>query len=137
MAEAQRDMVRIGMDPAAMATGKPEEWADGAPLGTFPVTDFAGLAEDLRDNPAAERVILDVRRPAEFDAGHIAGAVNVPVHAVLAHLESIPHQKLWVHCAGGYRASVVASVLAARGHDVVAIDDSYDESAGKAGLTLV
>ena len=137
VAEAQRDMVRIGMDPAAMATGKPEEWADGAPLGSFPVTDFAGLAEDLRDNPAAERVILDVRRPAEFDAGHIAGAVNVPVHAVLAHLESIPHQKLWVHCAGGYRASVVASVLAARGHDVVAIDDSYDESAGKAGLTLV
>ena len=137
VAEAQLEMVRIGMDPAAMATGKPEEWAGGAPLGTFPVSDFAGLAEEIRENPAAERVVLDVRRPAEYDAGHIAGAVNVPVHAVLAHLESIPQQQLWIHCAGGYRASVVASILAARGHDVVAIDDSYDESAGAAGLTLV
>ena len=137
VAEAQREMVRIGMDPAAMATGKPEEWADGAPLSSFPVTDFAGLAAEVRENPTAERVVLDVRRPAEFDASHIAGAVNVPVHAVLAHLESIPRQKLWIHCAGGYRASVVASVLAARGHDVVAIDDSYDESAGQAGLELV
>ncbi|HEX4977668.1 MAG TPA: MBL fold metallo-hydrolase [Nocardioides sp.] len=137
VAEAQRDMVRIGMDPAAMATGKPEDWAAGAELGHCPVTDFAGLAEELRTRPDADRVILDVRRAGEFDAGHIDGAVNVPIHAVLAHLESIPHKQLWVHCAGGYRASVVASILAARGHDVVAVDDSFDENAAKAGLTLV
>jgi len=137
VAEAQRDMVRIGMDPAAVATGKPEDWADGADLGSFPVTDFAGLADELRTRPDDDRVILDVRRAAEFDASHVDGAVNVPVHAVLAHLESIPHKQLWIHCAGGYRASVVASILAARGHDVVAVDDSFDENAAKAGLTLV
>ena len=138
VAEAQRDMVRIGMDPAAMATGKPEEWADGAPLKSFPIVDFAGLAAELRDNPdAGDRVVLDVRRGSEYDAGHIDGAVNVPIHAVLSHLESIPHKKLWVHCAGGYRASVVASILAARGHDVVAVDDSFDENAAKAGLSVV
>ena len=138
VAEAQREMVRIGMDPAAMATGKPEEWADGAPLRSFPVADFDALAAELRQNPdAADRVVLDVRRGSEYDAGHIAGAVNVPIHTVLAHLESIPHKKLWVHCAGGYRASVVASILAARGHDVVAVDDSFDENAAKAGLPIV
>ena len=137
VAEAQREMVRIGMGPAAMATGKPEEWSDGAPLGSFPITDFAGLADELQANPNADRVILDVRRAAEYDAGHIEGAVNVPIHAVLAHLESIPHKKLWVHCAGGYRASVVASILASRGHDVVAVDDSFDENAAKAGLPVV
>ena len=138
VAEAQREMVRIGMDPAAMATGKPEEWADGAPLKSYPVADFAALAAELRERPdAADRVVLDVRRGSEYDAGHIAGAVNVPIHTVLAHLESIPHKKLWVHCAGGYRASVVASILAARGHDVVAVDDSFDENAAKAGLRIV
>jgi glyoxylase-like metal-dependent hydrolase (beta-lactamase superfamily II)/rhodanese-related sulfurtransferase len=138
VAEAQRDMVRIGMDPAAMATGKPDEWADGATLGSYPVTDFAGLAAELREHPGADdRVVLDVRRGAEYDESHIEGAVNVPIHTVLAHLESIPHKRLWVHCAGGYRASVVASILAARGHDVVAVDDSFDENAAKAGLTLV
>lgn len=137
VAEAQRDMVRIGMDPVAMATGKPEDWTAGAELASFPVTDFAGLAEELRTRPDADRVILDVRRPAEFEAGHVDGAVNVPIHTVLAHLDSIPRTTLWVHCAGGYRASVVASILAARGHDVVAVDDSFEENAAKAGLTLV
>ncbi len=138
VAEAQRDMVRIGMDPAAAATGKPEDWAAGAPLGSYPVSDFAGLAEELRENPRSEdRVVLDVRRGSEYDERHIEGAVNVPIHAVLAHLESIPHKRLWIHCAGGYRASVVASILASRGHDVVAVDDSFDENAAKAGLTLV
>ncbi len=137
VAEAQREMVRIGMDPVAMATGKPEDWAAGAPLGSYPVTDFAGLAAELRESPGSEdRVLLDVRRGSEYDESHIEGAVNVPIHTVLSHLESIPH-KLWVHCAGGYRASVVASILAARGHDVVAIDDSFDENAAQAGLTLV
>ncbi len=137
VAEAQREMVRIGMDPAAMATGKPEDWAAGTDLGSFPTTDFAGLAEELRNAPDADHVVLDVRRASEYDGSHIDGAVNVPIHTVLSHLESIPHKKLWVHCAGGYRASVVASILAARGHDVVAVDDSYDESAAEAGLTLV
>ena len=138
VAEAQREMVRIGMDPAAMASGKPEEWADGAALGSFPVGDFNSLAAELRQHPdATDRVLLDVRRGSEFDAGHIDGAVNVPIHTVLSHLESIPHKKLWVHCAAGYRASVVASILAARGHDVVAVDDSFDENAAKAGLPVV
>ncbi len=138
VAEAQREMVRIGMDPAAMATGKPEDWAAGAPLGSYPVTDFAGLAAELRENPRSDdRVLLDVRRGSEYDESHIEGAVNVPIHTVLSHLESIPHKALWVHCAGGYRASVVASILASRGHEVVAIDDSFDENAAKAGLTLV
>ena len=138
VAEAQRDMVRIGMDPAAMATGRPEEWAAGATLGSFPRADFHALAAELEDNPSTDdRVLLDVRRGSEFDAGHIDGAVNVPIHTVLSHLESMPHKRLWVHCGAGYRASVVASILAARGHDVVAIDDSFDENAAKAGLPVV
>jgi rhodanese-related sulfurtransferase len=41
-----------------------------------------------------------------------------------------------VHCAGGYRASVAASFLAAAGHQLVAIDDSFD-NAKDAGLPIV
>ena len=40
-----------------------------------------------------------------------------------------------MHCAGGYRAGVVAALLDAHGVDVVAIDDSFD-NAGTAGLPL-
>ncbi|MDP3968381.1 MAG: MBL fold metallo-hydrolase [Nocardioides sp.] len=134
VAEAQREMVRIGRDPAAHATGKPEEWTEGGPVGSFPVSDFAGLAAAVA--AGEDLVVLDVRRPAEHDEAHVEGSVNVPIHAVLAHLDSLPHRRMWVHCAGGYRASVVASFLAARGHDVVAVDDSFDQAA-PAGLPVV
>jgi glyoxylase-like metal-dependent hydrolase (beta-lactamase superfamily II)/rhodanese-related sulfurtransferase len=140
VAQAQRELVRVGWSkPAAMATGKPEDWAGDDALASFPVTDFAGLAEELQARPdgsAAGRVVLDVRRASEYDSGHIDGAVNVPIHTVLAHLDSIPRQQLWIHCGGGYRASVVAGLLDARGFDVVAIDDGFD-NAGPAGLPIV
>ena len=41
-----------------------------------------------------------------------------------------------MHCAGGYRASIAASILAAHGSQVVAVDDSYGEHAASAGLPL-
>ncbi len=139
VAEAQRDMARIGLaKPAAMATGKPDEWAGGEMLGSFSVAKFQDLKEAL-DN-AADRedfVVLDVRRAQEYDEKHIDGAVNVPIHNVLAHIDDVPRKKLWIHCAGGYRASVVASILDARGYDVVAVDDSFDENAAQSGLPIV
>ncbi len=134
VAEAQREMVRIGIDrPAAAATGKPEEWAGGDPVESFPRATFADLRAAMEAGD--ELAVVDVRRPAEHDASHVEGSVNVPIHLVLAHLDDVPRTRLWVHCAGGYRASVVASVLAAHGHDVVAVDESYD-AAGPAGLPL-
>ena len=136
VAEAQRDMARIGLEkPAAMATGKPEQWAGDEELRTFPLATFDNLKTALDEGE--DMVILDVRRAAEFDEKHVEGAVNVPIHAVLAHLDSIPRKKLWIHCAGGYRAGVVASILDARGFDVVSVDDSFDESAAQAGLPIV
>jgi glyoxylase-like metal-dependent hydrolase (beta-lactamase superfamily II)/rhodanese-related sulfurtransferase len=141
VAEAHREMVRIGLEkPAAMATGKPDEWAGGEELGSFPVARFTDLKTALDEAAAGgseDLVVLDVRRGQEFAESHIKGAVNVPIHAVLAHIDDIPRKKLWVHCAGGYRASVVASILDARGYDVVAVDDSFGESAGPAGLPIV
>jgi rhodanese-related sulfurtransferase len=140
VAEAQRDMARIGLGkPAAMATGKPDEWAGGDPLGSFPVATFKDLKaamDEAENNGDEDFVVLDVRRGSEFEESHIVGAVNVPIHAVLAHLDDIPRKKLWVHCAGGYRASVVASLLDSRGYDVVAVDDSFGENAAPAGLPL-
>ncbi|HKJ12412.1 MAG TPA: MBL fold metallo-hydrolase [Ornithinimicrobium sp.] len=137
VAQAQREMSRIGLDhPAAMATGGPRDWQSGpaSQLGSFPRADFADLQTAL--DRGENITVLDVRRAAEFDASHIEDAVNVPIHHVLAHLDDIPRGPLWVHCAGGYRASVVASILDAHGFDVVAVDESFDQ-AEPAGLPLV
>jgi rhodanese-related sulfurtransferase len=134
VAEAQREMTRIGIDhPAAAATGTPEDWTD-EPLARFERATFADLAQVRHHRPVQ---ILDVRRAQEHKESHIDGAVNVPIHEVLQRLDEVPAGEVWVHCAGGYRASVVASLLAANGHRVVAVDDSFSEHAATSGLPLV
>ena len=81
-------------------------------------------------------VILDVRREEEYAAARIAGAVNVPLHELPQRVDEVPDGEIWVHCAGGYRASVAASLLDANHRTPVAIDDSFDH-AEEVGLHLV
>ena len=132
VAEAQRELVRIGIDElAGAATGGPEDWTDEE-LGSFEVAKFGDLAQVRHHRPVQ---VLDVRRAQEHDAGHIEGAVNIPIHEILTRADDVPEGELWVHCAGGYRASVAASVLAAAGRQVVAVDDSFDNAAA-AGLPI-
>ncbi len=133
VAEAQRELVRIGIDrPEAHATGKPEDWTD-RDLGSFPTATFAELA-DVRHH--REVVVLDVRRDQEFRESRIEGAVNIPIHELPRRAAEVPDGEVWVHCAAGYRASVAASFLAAAGRRLVSIDDEFDNAA-TAGLVLV
>ncbi|MEO7269810.1 MAG: MBL fold metallo-hydrolase [Knoellia sp.] len=132
VAEAQRELARIGIDRlAGAATGTPEQWTD-APLDTFERATFADLAQVRHHRRVS---VLDVRRTSEFDAGHINDATHIPLHDLLARLTEVPASEVWVHCAGGYRASIAASVLAAHGVPVVAVDDSFD-NATSSGLPL-
>ncbi|GAA0968932.1 putative polyketide biosynthesis zinc-dependent hydrolase BaeB [Nocardioides aquaticus] len=133
VAEAQRELVRIGIDrPAAHATGSPADWTVGEPTG-FATATFADLAQVRHHRDV---VVLDVRRTEEHDAAAIQGALNVPLHELWARLDEVPTGEVWVHCAGGYRASIAASMLDARGRRPVAIDDSFAH-AEAVGLHLV
>jgi len=133
VAEAQRELVRIGIDrPAAAATGSPQEWTD-RPLESFERATFADLAQVRHHRPV---VVLDVRREGEWRESHIDGAVNIPIHELLSRVVEVPAGEVWVHCAAGYRASIAASILMARGTQVVAVDDSYAERAAASGLSL-
>ena len=63
-------------------------------------------------------VVLDVRRPAEFAEGHVKDAINIPLNemtdpANLSNLEE--EQNIYVHCAGGYRSVIAASLLKRQG----------------------
>jgi hydroxyacylglutathione hydrolase len=133
VAEAQRELVRIGIDrPAAQATGGPEQWADGE-LASFPTGTFADLEQVRRHRPV---VVLDVRRAEEYDAARIEGAVNIAIHDLPQRVDQVPEGEVWVHCASGYRASIAASVLDAAGRKLVAIDDSF-ANAEQVGLHVV
>ena len=133
VAEAQRELVRIGIDrPAAQSTGGPHDWTDRE-LASFPTGTFADLEEVRRHRPV---VVLDVRRTDEHEKARIQGAVNIPIHELPRRVDDVPDGELWVHCASGYRASVAASFLDAAGRRLVAIDDTF-ENAEKVGLHLV
>jgi glyoxylase-like metal-dependent hydrolase (beta-lactamase superfamily II)/rhodanese-related sulfurtransferase len=133
VADAQRELVRIGIDrPAAQATGGPKGWSD-RDLASFPTGTFADLEQVRRHRPVT---VLDVRRADEHDNARIHGAVNIPIHELPHRVDEVPEGELWVHCASGYRASIAASVLDAAGRKLVAIDDSF-ENAEKVGLHLV
>jgi hydroxyacylglutathione hydrolase len=63
-------------------------------------------------------VVLDVRRPAEFADGHVKDAVNIPLNEMtdvvnIANLEE--EQNIYVHCAGGYRSVIAASLIKRQG----------------------
>jgi len=134
VAEAQRELVRIGIDrPAAAATGSPHDWTD-RPLETLDRATFADLAQVRHHRPVT---ILDVRRVGEWDESHLAGAISIPLHELLGRVAEVPAGEVWVHCAAGYRASIATSILAARGLRAVAVDDSYAEQAASSGLVLV
>ncbi|WP_121257283.1 MBL fold metallo-hydrolase [Nocardioides ferulae] len=133
VAEAQRELVRIGIDrPAAHATGGPEDWSDQAPT-SFPTATFTELAQVRHHRPVT---VLDVRRAEEYDDTHIDDALHIALHELLDRLDEVPQGEVWVHCASGYRASIAASLLDAAGHRVVAIDDEF-EDAEKSGLDMV
>jgi hydroxyacylglutathione hydrolase len=134
VATAQRDLCRIGIDRIeGAASGPPARWADGSRLESFRTEPFATLAE-LADRGSV--VVLDVRRHGEWRASHIEGAVHIPLHELAARLFEVPDGEVWVHCGAGYRAAIAASLLAARGRQVVAIDDQFG-SAARAGLPVV
>jgi len=130
VAEAQRQLVRIGVDRlAGAATGELDTLTEGVELRSFPVADFAEVAA----TDGAQ--ILDVRREDERAGGYLTGSVHIPLDSLQDRLADVPDGQVWVHCASGFRASIAASILDRADHAVVHIDDDYD-NAEKAGLPI-
>ena len=131
VADARRELVRIGVDElAGVAVGDIGTLADGAPIRSFPVTDFAGLAEAMSRGPVQ---VVDARRNDERAQGYVRGSLHIPLHQLHDRIDEVPEGEVWVYCGSGYRASIAASVLDRPGRQVVLVNDSYD-GAGQAGL---
>lgn len=61
--------------------------------------------------------ILDVRKPGEFQAEHVEGAVNLPLDYLSENMDQVSKEQSYhVHCAGGYRSMIAASILKSRGY---------------------
>jgi glyoxylase-like metal-dependent hydrolase (beta-lactamase superfamily II)/rhodanese-related sulfurtransferase len=141
VATAQRELVRIGIDRPAAATGRPRDWSGGRPLASMRLAKFGDLAAIMAGAAVSaavdhcELVVLDVRRPLEWQHSHIVGAVHIPFHELPRRLGEVPPGEVWVHCQSGYRSMVAASILAASGRRTVSVDDDFANAAA-AGLCL-
>ncbi len=129
--EAQREMARIGIDrPMGAATGDgPDVWAPEHERRSYEAVDFKRVGDELDDI-----TVLDVRRHDERAEGGVDGSVHIPIEELQDRMDELPDDTLWVHCASGFRANIVASLLDRAGHPVVLIDDDYDK-AEELGLT--
>lgn len=65
-------------------------------------------------------IVIDVRKPGEFEAEHVVDALNIPLDYLNNHLAQVPKEgEVYLHCAGGYRSMIAASILKSRGWDNV------------------
>ena len=76
------------------------------------------MAEELDGMNAP--MLLDVRTAREWAEKHIAGSVNIPLNRLRDRMNEIPRgRRIAVHCAGGYRSSIAASLLERAGMNEV------------------
>lgn len=108
--EAVVRLARVGMENVA-------GYLDGGLLAWVEAGyESAALPQITTDELSEMAVdVLDVRRPMEFAAGHVPGARNVPLGELPRRIEEIENRPLAVICAGGYRSSAAASLLARHG----------------------
>ena len=126
----ERELASIGIEGVATATLEPTIGRGWTGLRR---TDWEGF---VADPPAPNAVVLDVRRPEEWRAGHLAGSLNIAVHELPQRLDEVPPGEVWVHCAAGYRATVAAGLLDRAGRDVVLVDDEFAK-VGELGIPLL
>ena len=99
-----------------------------------PGIDAGAAAEMVKARTA---VVVDVRQPAEWKAGHIDGALHIPLSQLARQLDQLPHGKTIVTvCRTGHRSGIAARTLTRAGHDVLNLKGGINAWA-RTGLPLV
>ena len=117
--EALTRLARVGYDGVlGYLDGGIDAW-EKAGFETDNVPNIS--AAQLKELPVEALSVIDVRKPGEFLSSHIPTAVSAPLDDLNAHLTVFVSDKThYVHCAGGYRSVIAASILKSRGiHNLV------------------
>jgi len=108
-------LARVGYDNCLgyLAGGLSAWKAAGKPINTLTSIDALQFAVDY---DAKDIEILDVRKHGEYFKQHIPIAKHLPLTYINENIDQIPkNQTYYVHCAGGYRSVIAASILKAQG----------------------
>lgn len=91
----------------------------------------AETLEEIMEEAVEEKekiTIFDVRKDGEYSAEHIADVPSTPLDNINDHLAEFPkEEEFYLHCAGGYRSMIAASILKARGyHNVINVAGGFN-----------
>jgi len=124
--EARMRLSRVGIDRTIgyVRDGIPGWRAAGLPVATLPQIEPDGFAERVRSGLQT----IDVRRDPEWSTGHLAGAVHLPLHRLLAAVDDLDRERaVGVYCKSGYRSAIAGSLLQRSGFkDVVNLAGGID-----------
>jgi glyoxylase-like metal-dependent hydrolase (beta-lactamase superfamily II)/rhodanese-related sulfurtransferase len=111
-------LARVGFDKIeGHLQGGYEAWANaGEEIDLIIDVEADELLMDLPHDP--NLIVIDVRKESEFETDHLKEAVNMPLNGLtdpgsMANIED--HQNLYIHCAGGYRSVIAASLFKRQG----------------------
>lgn len=110
--EAALRLGRIGFDHVRGYLDRGMEALAARPDLVWPTERISApmVAEELASMEPP--LLVDVRNPREWAARHIDGSLNVPLNHLQERIGEIPRdRRIAVHCAGGYRSSIAASIL--------------------------
>lgn len=128
--EAVTRLSRVGFDNVlGYLKDGIESWKSaGKDVDQVKSIDANTFAEDYKKE---EINVFDVRKDGEFTAQHVVNAVHTPLSQLNDHLASYPKEKpFYIHCQGGYRSMIAASILKSRGyHDLINVDGGFKDIA--------
>ncbi|MDT0620770.1 MBL fold metallo-hydrolase [Croceitalea vernalis] len=133
--EAITRLSRVGFDGTiGFLEGGVEAWSA---TGKETDTVKSISAEVFKDTLKKEIPVFDVRKDSEFSAEHIENANLTPLDFLNNHLAEFPEKEtFYIHCAGGYRSMIAASILKSRGiHNLVDIAGGF-AAIKKAGIPV-
>lgn len=112
---------RVGFDNTlGYLNGGIHAWKDAG----FEVDSITSVSPDEFANHYKDAIVIDARRSGEFTAERVENAVNIPLDYINDYLAEIPKEEtFYVHCAGGYRSVIWASIMKARGyHNMINVE---------------
>lgn len=114
--EAVTRLSRVGFDNLlGHLSGSFESWKEeGKEVDTVKRIDADQFVKEVE---LGESTIIDVRKEDEYAAEHLEGASSKPLAYINDWIKDInPREHFYLHCAGGYRSMMAASILQARGY---------------------
>ncbi len=112
--ESLTRLARVGYENVAgYLAGGFNSWAtSGNKIDVMTSIEPVDLVNKVKENS----IVLDVRKISETEIGHIAGAVVLPLSELNNNIDLVNKEEpVYIHCAGGYRSMIAASMLKAKG----------------------